>query len=51
LLSANVAEHNHGISRRFPNQQEVTVAGTHFIQEDSPQEITDALKDWIGGLE
>jgi haloalkane dehalogenase len=25
--------------RRWPNQQEVTVRGSHFVQEDSPAEI------------
>ncbi|MAH87079.1 MAG: haloalkane dehalogenase [Kiloniella sp.] len=33
--------------RRFPNQTEVTVAGSHFIQEDSPAEITAAIDAWI----
>ena len=32
--------------RSFPNQAEVTVAGTHFIQEDSPHEIGEAIADW-----
>jgi len=32
--------------RRFPNQTEVTVAGMHFIQEDSPDEITAAILEW-----
>ena len=36
--------------RSWPRQQEVTVKGSHFIQEDSPREITQALYDWIGGL-
>jgi haloalkane dehalogenase len=36
--------------RSFPNQTEVTVAGVHFIQEDSPEAITDALRDWLGGI-
>lgn len=36
--------------RTFPNQQEVTVAGSHFIQEDSPAEIASALVDWLEGL-
>ncbi len=29
--------------RAWPNQEEVTVPGLHFIQEDSPQEIGDAV--------
>ncbi|WP_228389191.1 haloalkane dehalogenase [Cumulibacter manganitolerans] len=33
-------------ARTFPNQQEVTVAGIHFIQEDSPDEIGRAIADW-----
>ncbi len=32
--------------RRWPNQHEVTVAGSHFIQEDSPTEIGNAIADW-----
>ncbi len=33
--------------RSFPNQTEVTVAGSHFIQEDSPDEIAAAITDWL----
>jgi haloalkane dehalogenase len=33
--------------RRWPNQQEVTVKGTHFIQEDSPMEIGQAVAQWM----
>lgn len=33
--------------RTWPNQTEVTVAGNHFIQEDSPDEIGAALSDWL----
>jgi haloalkane dehalogenase len=36
--------------RTFPNQQEVTVAGSHFIQEDSPDEIGQAIASWHAGL-
>jgi len=36
--------------RTWPNQQEVTVRGTHFIQEDSPDEIGRAIAGWYGGL-
>ena len=36
--------------RRFPNQTEVTVAGMHFIQEDSPEAITDAIRNWLSGI-
>ncbi|MBO9395107.1 haloalkane dehalogenase [Shimia sp. R9_2] len=36
--------------RTFPNLSEVTVAGSHFIQEDSPDEIGTAIKDWHATL-
>ena len=36
--------------RTFPNHQEVTVPGVHFVQEDSPAEIGAALAGWYGGL-
>jgi haloalkane dehalogenase len=33
--------------RTWPNQREVTVKGSHFIQEDNPHEIGAALADWM----
>jgi len=33
--------------RTWKNQQEVTVAGSHFIQEDSPDEIAEAIRKWL----
>ena len=36
--------------RTWPNQTEVTVKGTHFIQEDSPDEIGKAVADFVRGL-
>ena len=33
--------------RTWPNQTEITVAGIHFIQEDSPHEIGRAVADWL----
>ena len=33
--------------RSWKNQSEVTVNGSHFIQEDSPEEITAALSNWL----
>ncbi len=36
--------------RAWPNQTEVTVAGRHFIQEDSPHEIGAAIAEWLGKL-
>jgi haloalkane dehalogenase len=32
--------------RTFPNQQEVTVKGSHFLQEDSPDEIGESIAAW-----
>ena len=32
--------------RTWPSQTEVTVAGSHFIQEDSPDEIGAAIVGW-----
>ncbi|MGI9371225.1 MAG: haloalkane dehalogenase [Hyphomicrobiales bacterium] len=34
----------------WKNQQEVTVKGSHFIQEDSAVDITDAIRAWQAGL-
>ena len=36
--------------RSWPNQQEVTVKGTHFIQEDSPTEIGQAVAAWLADI-
>ena len=36
--------------RSWPNQAEVTVAGSHFIQEDSPNEIGKAIAEWLSNL-
>ena len=36
--------------RSWPNQTEVTVAGNHFVQEDSPDEIGRAIADWLAGI-
>jgi haloalkane dehalogenase len=33
--------------RGWPNQTEVRVAGTHFIQEDSADEIGQAIAEWL----
>jgi haloalkane dehalogenase len=37
-------------ARSWPNQTEVTVAGIHFIQEDSATEIGLALASWLPSL-
>jgi haloalkane dehalogenase len=36
--------------RGWSNQREVTVKGSHFIQEDSPDEIGQAVADWVRTL-
>jgi len=33
--------------RNWDNQEEVTVKGRHFLQEDSPNEIGVAIKNWM----
>ena len=37
-------------ARRFPNQTEVTVPGIHFVQEDSPDLIGEAIAAWRSTL-
>jgi len=37
--------------RAWPNQTEITVAGLHFIQEDSPDEIGAAVADFVRSLD
>ncbi len=36
--------------RSWPNQTEVTVPGMHFVQEDSPELVGQALAGWYGTL-
>ena len=36
--------------RSWSNQTEVTVAGNHFLQEDSPDEIGGAIAEWRRGI-
>lgn len=43
MVTGKVAER----CRSFPNQKEVTVKGAHYVQEDSPDEIGEALANWI----
>jgi haloalkane dehalogenase len=37
--------------RSWPNQREVEVRGIHFIQEDSPDEIESALREFIARVQ
>lgn len=39
--------HQREFCRGWPNQTEVRVAGMHFVQEDSPDEIGAAIADWL----
>ena len=36
--------------RSWTNQREITVAGVHFLQEDSPDEIGRGVADWLGEI-
>ncbi len=36
--------------RSWPNQTEIKVSGSHFVQEDSPYEIGEAISEWIQDL-
>ncbi len=36
--------------RTWPNQREIMVKGSHFIQEDSPDEIGRAIREWYQEL-
>ena len=36
--------------RAWPNQQTVTVAGSHFLQEDSPEAVGDAIARFVAKL-
>ena len=36
--------------RGWPNQEEITVPGSHFVQEDSPEEIGAAVANFVGRL-
>ena len=38
------------LCRKWPNQTEIEVAGTHFVQEDSPDEIGQGVAAWLEGL-
>jgi haloalkane dehalogenase len=36
--------------RGWPNQREVTVQGIHFVQEDSPDQIGAAIREFVGSV-
>src|SRR5215472_10582451 len=37
-----------GFAHSLPAQTQVTVAGVHYVQEDSPHEIGQAIASWMG---
>jgi haloalkane dehalogenase len=41
---------NLATARSWPSQTEVTVKGVHFVQEDSPNEIGQAIAKWMRSL-
>ena len=47
LLSGRPRE----VCKTWPNQTEVTVPGRHYIQEDSPDEIGEAIADFVRALD
>jgi haloalkane dehalogenase len=44
---ALIGDRARAFCRTFPNQQEVTVRGIHYVQEDSAEEIVTALRAFI----
>lgn len=46
ILTGDVAE----FCRALPNQREVVVAASHFVPEDAPDALADALVDWLATL-
>jgi haloalkane dehalogenase len=46
LLTGRLRE----LCRTWPNQTEITVSGMHFVQEDSPHEIGQAVADFVKQL-
>jgi haloalkane dehalogenase len=44
---AVVNDRSRELIRTWPNLTEITVSGTHFVQEDSPDEIGTAIADFV----
>ncbi|MGH7316581.1 MAG: haloalkane dehalogenase [Candidatus Rokuibacteriota bacterium] len=38
------------LCRSWPNQEEITVRGSHFVQEDSPREIGEAIARFVSRI-
>ena len=47
---AILLEKQRKLVRSWKNVSEVSVKGSHFVQEDSPHEIGEALREWIAEL-
>jgi haloalkane dehalogenase len=45
-----MTDRERSFARTFPNQTEVTVKGLHFAQEDSPDEIGNAIAEFVDRL-
>jgi hypothetical protein len=50
IVSSNTGGANLDFARKLPVQTEVTVSGVHYVQEDSPGEIGQAIAGWMGAL-
>ena len=46
VLKGDILDH----VRTFPNQKELTVKGLHYVHEDSPHEIGEALAEWCRSI-
>ena len=46
VLKGDILDH----VRTFPNQKELTVKGLHYVHEDSPHEIGEALAEWYRSI-
>jgi len=42
--------HARDVCSAWPNQKSIQVTGSHFIQEDSPDEIGRGIAEWLDGL-
>jgi len=47
LPGALIGDRARNFCRTWPNQRVVTVKGIHFVQEDSPAEIGEALREFV----
>lgn len=46
ILTGEVVEY----CRAFPAQDEVCVTASHFVPEDAPEELAEAVRSWLGRL-